>query len=326
MENRITAEFRSEILKEMCTPLTAEGVETLQVNIGKYCNQACLHCHVDAGPQRLKELMSLETMTAVIKVLEENDIESVDITGGAPELHPYIDYFIRETGLLKRKIILRSNLTALLEKEHLLPLLKKNRVEVVASLPCYTEKNVDLQRGSGAYQASISALQKLNNEGYGIDGNELMLNLVYNPAGPVLPGSQGPLESDYKRELGDRYGITFNKLFVMTNMPLGRFKEKLIKNNRYDYYTSLLINSFNKKTVANLMCRKILSVSWDGQIFDCDFNQALGLTVNHGISSKLYDFDLKKLKTREIRVGNHCFGCTAGRGSSCGGELGGMES
>lgn len=318
------SEFASKIYEETHSPLMADGIETLQVNIGRYCNQGCLHCHVDAGPDKKMELMSRETMYRILKILkDQNEISTADITGGAPELHPALEYFIEGIGRFSKKILLRSNLTALLlpGKEGLMDLFAKNRVEIVASLPCYLEKNVDSQRGAGVYKASIQALKLLNESGYGVEGSGLALHLVYNPGGAVLPGCQEVLESDYRRELGARHGIVFNRLFTITNMPLGRFKERLLKGDQYESYVAFLKRSFNKNTIPDLMCRKMLSIRWDGRIFDCDFNQMLDLTVNHGVDSTLSGFDLERLKKREVMVGEHCFGCTAGRGSSCGGEI-----
>ncbi|MBI5184353.1 MAG: arsenosugar biosynthesis radical SAM protein ArsS [Nitrospinae bacterium] len=317
------SEFSSKVYEAIHSPLMADGIDTLQVNIGRHCNQRCLHCHVDAGPDKKTEFMSRETMGMVLKVLAENEIHTLDITGGAPELHPGLGYLLEGAASLGKKAILRSNLSALLlpGNERLIGLLVKNRVEIIASLPCYLEKNVDSQRGAGVYKLSIQALKLLNDRGYGKEGSGLALHLVYNPAGAVLPGRQDALESDYKRELQGRHGIVFNKLLAITNMPIGRFKETLLKGGNYESYAAILKKNFNKETIPELMCRKMLSISWDGRIFDCDFNQMLELTVNHGAASLLSGFDLEVLKKREIMVGDHCFGCAAGRGSSCGGEI-----
>jgi len=268
-------------------------------------------------------MMSPETMDAVIHILERSRIPTADITGGAPELHPRIQHLITGIGDLGKKMIFRSNLTALLltRKGALLDLLKKYRVEIVASLPCYTEENVDAQRGEGVFRDSMKALRELNDTGYGMEGTGLTLNLVYNPLGPSLPGGQEDLESDYKREMKTRYGVSFNRLLTITNMPIGRFRDQLMAQDAYDGYYDLLKRNFNQSTLPNLMCRKMLSVSWDGRIFDCDFNQVLDITVNHGAPRRLADFNLEKLRDRQIEVGDHCFACTAGRGSSCGGEL-----
>ena len=313
--------FQSKIMEEMRSPLRAERIETLQVNLGRYCNQSCRHCHVEAGPGRRKEMMSRETLDRVLEILRENAIGRVDLTGGAPELHPDIAYLLESLASLGKSVLFRSNLTALDERDDLIGLLRKNRVEVVASLPCYLEENVDAQRGRGAYRTAIGALKKLNAQGFGREGSGLLLTLVYNPQGAALPPSQEALEADYKKELLSRHGIVFNNLIAITNMPLGRFKEFLSEKETLGAYADLLRKNFNNKTLPRLMCRRMVNIGWEGGIFDCDFNQMLNIAVNHGAPRTVRDFDLGRLQTREIVVGDHCFGCTAGRGSSCGGEL-----
>jgi len=265
--------------------------------------------------------MSRETLDRVLRILRESEIERVDLTGGAPELHPDIAYLLENLAALGKSVLFRSNLTALDGRDDLIGLLRKNRVEVVASLPCYLEENVDAQRGRGAYHAAIGVLKKLNAQGFGREGSGLLLTLVYNPLGAALPPRQEALEADYKRELADRHGIVFNKLLAITNMPLGRFKESLAEKGTLGAYADLLRKNFNEKTLPHLMCRKMVNIGWEGGIFDCDFNQMLNIAVNHGAPRNVNNFDLERLRTREIAVGDHCFGCAAGRGSSCGGEL-----
>lgn len=316
-------DFHSRIFEEIHAPLTAERIETIQINLGAYCNQTCRHCHVDAGPLRFNDLMSVEIIESVLNLISNNEIKRVDITGGAPELHPRLEYLVTKAACLGKKLIVRSNLTLLGgEKRNLVELFKTHRVEVMASLPCYLEKNVDRMRGAGTYRSSIQALKLLNAAGYGVEGSEWALNLIYNPNGPFLPNSQKNLEADYRRELKERHGVVFSKLFVLANMPVGRFKKELVEDNKLADYACLLKRNFNKETISNLMCRKMLSVRWDGQIFDCDFNQTLNLPVNHEATlMSSGDLDLDGLNNRRIRVGEHCFACTAGKGSSCGGEL-----
>ena len=303
-------------------PLRARAIETLQVNVGKLCNQTCRHCHVDAGPTRT-EIMTRETAEVVVDVLCRYDIPNVDITGGAPELNPNFEYLVREARALGRHVMDRSNLTVFyVEGKGYLPeFLRDHQVEVIASLPCYLEKNVDFQRGKGVFSKSIEALEWLNRLGYAKPGTGLLLNLVYNPLGPSLPPPQKPLEEDYRRELGGRYGIVFNNLYTITNMPISRFLTDLVRNGNYERYTELLVEKFNRATVDGLMCRNLVSVGWDGTLYDCDFNQMLEMPVNGGAPRHIRDFDAFLLARREIRTGIHCFGCTAGSGSSCTGAL-----
>ncbi len=303
-------------------PLKAAGVETLQVNVGKLCNQTCRHCHVDAGPTRT-EIMPREIAEIVIDVLRRYDIRNVDITGGAPELNPNFDYLVTEARALGRRVIDRCNLTVFFVegKQSLPEFLRGHHVEVTASLPCYLEKNVEAQRGKGVYGKSIEALQWLNRLGYGQPETGLVLNLVYNPLGPSLPPPQPQLESDYRQQLGGNYGIVFNHLYTLTNMPISRFLLDLTRHGNYERYMELLLEKFNPDTVDGLMCRSLVSVGWDGTLYDCDFNQMLDMPVNHGLPSHIRDFDAFLLARREIRTGAHCFGCTAGSGSSCMGSL-----
>lgn len=314
-----------EKLAQICRwPLRAAGIETLQVNVGKLCNQTCRHCHVDAGPTRT-EIMTRETAELVIEVLRRYDIPNVDITGGAPELNSEFDYLVREARALGRRVMDRSNLTVFFVegKGYLPEFLRDHQVEVIASLPCYLEKNVDAQRGKGVFSKSIEALQWLNRLGYGRPGTGLVVNLVYNPIGPSLPPPQKELEDAYRRELSERFGIVFNKLYTITNMPISRFRVDLVRHGNYDGYMELLVQKFNPATVEGVMCRTLVSVGWDGTLYDCDFNQMLEMPVDHGLPRHLRDFDAFVLARREIRMGAHCFGCTAGSGSSCTGALSG---
>jgi radical SAM/Cys-rich protein len=310
--------------------LAAEGLqlgrarpEILQVNVGKLCNLTCMHCHVNAGPKR-KEIMTRETIDRVIDWLSKSEIAIVDLTGGAPEMIPDFRYFIERVKALQppRHVIDRCNLTILLEHgyEDLAQFLKRKKVEIIASMPCYTPENVNAQRGEGVFDGSIAALQLLNSLGYGIDP-ESPLHLVYNPVGAFLPPSQAELEADFKRELAAHFGVVFNKLYTITNLPIGRFAAHLRHNNKLEDYMELLINAFNPATVDGLMCRNTISVGWHGEVYDCDFNQQLGMQWCNGRLLFLWDIDPDKIDNREIMTGDHCFGCTAGAGSSCGGVL-----
>lgn len=314
--------FEDKLIQIGRSPLVAAGVETLQVNVGKLCNQTCRHCHVDAGPTRT-EIMTAETAQLVVDVLRRYDIPNVDITGGAPELNPNFDDLVREARAQGRRVMDRSNLTVFFVegKQYLPEFLRDHQVEIVASLPCYTEKNVDTQRGKGVFAKSVEALQWLNRLGYGRPETGLVLNLVYNPLGPSLPPPQEQLEADYRRELGEHFGIVFNHLLTITNMPISRFLTDLVRHGNYDGYMNLLVERFNPQTVDGVMCRTMVSVGWDGTLYDCDFNQMLEMPINHGLPQHLRDFDAFLLGRREIRTGAHCLGCTAGSGSSCGGAL-----
>jgi radical SAM/Cys-rich protein len=310
--------------------LAAEGLrlrsarpEILQINVGKLCNLTCVHCHVNAGPKR-KEIMTRGTIDRVIDWLAKTEIPTVDFTGGAPEMIPDFRYFVERVKELQpsRHVIDRCNLTILLEHGHedLAAFLARNEVEIIASMPCYTPENVNAQRGEGVFEGSIVALQLLNSLGYGIDP-ELPLHLIYNPVGAFLPPSQAELEADYKRELKTHFGIVFNKLYTITNLPIGRFVAYLRHNNKVDEYMDLLVNAFNPATIEGLMCRNTISVGWRGEVYDCDFNQQLGMQWNNGAPIFLWDVDPDKVGNREIMTGNHCFGCTAGAGSSCSGAI-----
>ncbi len=310
--------------KDRIQGLVRERAQTIQVNLGKLCNQVCLHCHVDAGPHKTKENMNRETVDNLLKVLEASShVKVLDLTGGAPELNPEfrrIVTFARELGL---HVIDRCNLTVLFEKgqEDLAQFLADQRVEVVASLPCYLEDNVDKQRGDGVFEKSIAGLSLLNKLGFGVPGSGLTLNLVFNPSGPVLPPSQVELEARYKTELFERFGIKFNRLFTITNMPIKRFLFDLKKSGQYESYMQLLATNFNDAAFSQVMCKSMVSVGWDGKLFDCDFNQMLNLPLN---GERLHLNDLQNfddLNNLKIKVADHCYGCTAGQGSSCRGSL-----
>ena len=303
-------------------------VDTLQVNLGYKCNQTCLHCHVNAGPTRT-EMMSLDTVEEVLAYLRRQGIPTVDITGGAPELNHHFRYLVRAARSLGVHVIDRCNLTVLEEpgQEDLAEFLAAQRVEIVASLPCYTEELVDRQRGKGVYEKSIRAILRLNRLGYARDGNGLDLHLVYNPQGPVLPPEQKKLEADYKRVLGETFGIRFNRLYTLANMPIARFGSTLVSKGEFNGYMQLLRASYRAENLDAVMCRSLLSVDWQGVVYDCDFNQMLGLPLRLAGQTKprltLADLLERDLKGAGIVVKDHCFGCTAGQGSSCGGALAG---
>lgn len=317
------ASFKGKLETLGSFPLQANGVEILQVNVGKMCNQVCKHCHVDAGPDR-KEIMTIANMQLCLKVLAHSAIKIVDLTGGAPEMNPNFRWFVTEIKKLNKHIIVRCNLTIILanKKYHDLPeFFKQHDVEVVSSLPSFTKDRTDRQRGDGVFEDSIKALQMLNAVGYGCSDKGLQLNLVYNPAGAFLPPSQQALEAEYKEELFQRFGIQFNNLYAITNMPISRYLDYLLSTGNYDKYMEKLVNAFNPLAVKNVMCRNTISVGWDGFLYDCDFNQMLELPVSTKKSLHLKDFDIATLANRAIVVNQHCYGCTAGAGSSCGGEV-----
>ena len=311
-------------LAEHALPLRHTKTEVLQINVGKLCNLTCVHCHVNAGPKR-KEIMTRETIDRIIAWLGKTDIPTVDLTGGAPEMIPDFRYFIERVCALepKRHVVDRCNLTILLEPgyEDLAQFLAGRKVEIIASMPCYSPENVNAQRGEGVFDGSIKALQLLNSLGYGID-LALPLHLVYNPNGAFLPAPQAELETDYKRELKEHFGIVFNNLYTITNLPIARFASWLRNNNKLEEYMQLLMDNFNVATVEGLMCRNTINVSWRGEVFDCDFNQMLKMQWRDGDQPLLlWDIDPAEVENREILTGSHCFGCTAGAGSSCGGAL-----
>jgi radical SAM/Cys-rich protein len=303
-------------------PFRATGISVLQINVGKLCNQTCHHCHVDAGPDRI-ESMSRETAEQCMAVLANTDIPTVDLTGGAPELNPNFRWLVEQARLLNRHVIDRCNLTVLLvpSQQDLAGFLATHQVEIVASLPYYRASQTDAQRGDGVFDKSIEAIRILNRLGYGQDASGLILNLAYNPVGAFLPPKQEPTEALFKRELSTRFGIVFNRLYTITNMPISRFLEFLVESDNYAGYMDRLANAFNPAAAAGVMCRSTLSVGWDGTLYDCDFNQMLDLPVDHGVPSHIRDFDPARLHRRRIVTGNHCYGCTAGSGSSCGGAV-----
>src|SRR5215510_1592817 len=300
------------------------AVDVLQVNMGRYCNLACIHCHVESGPTRT-EMMSRETVDGVLRFLTITSIPTLDITGGAPELHPDFDYLVAAARELGRHVMDRCNLTVIFEpgKEYLPEFFKLNQVELVCSLPCYSKENVDKQRGKGTFDASIRALQRLNEIGYGQDGSDLVLNLVYNPVGPHLPPPQDKLEQDYKTNLREQFGIVFNHLFCLSNMPITRYATHLKLRGEYEPYLKLLEANFNPATLDRVMCRDLISIGWDGLVYDCDFNQMLDLPIRShaGKPFHIKTLALDQVERHEITVGNHCYACTAGSGSSCGGAL-----
>ena len=314
--------FAQALADSGCPELRASGIRVLQINLGKRCNQTCRHCHVDAGPDR-REVMTPETVAACLDVVARAGIPMVDITGGAPELHPEFRRLVRASRALGANVIDRCNLTILLAPgyQDLPEFLASQRVEVVASLPCYLATNTDAQRGDGVFDRSIEALRRLNACGYGREGTGLMLTLVFNPAGPTLPPDQSALEADYRRELRARYGVEFTQLFTITNMPISRFLEDLARTGRLDGYMDALVTAFNPAAAAGLMCRTTLSVGWDGRLFDCDFNQMLDLPLGPGLPQYVREFDLGALSDRLVVTRQHCYGCTAGSGSSCQGAV-----
>jgi radical SAM/Cys-rich protein len=302
--------------------LRAESVSTLQINLGRKCNQACRHCHVDASPVR-KEMMTDEVVEACLDVLASTPtIATVDVTGGAPELHPRFREIVRRAGALRRHVMVRHNLTVQCEpgQQDLPEFFAAQRCEVLCSLPHYTQEATDRQRGAGVYARSITALERLNAVGYG-RGDGLVLNLVANPVGAFLPPRQEDLERDARAYLLAQHGIVFDRLYTITNMPIARFAQWLRGAGLYEDYQDRLERAFNPATVAGLMCRSLLSVSWTGSLHDCDFNQMLGMALSEGVPETIHDFRLAPLAKRRIRTDAHCFGCTAGAGSSCGGVL-----
>ncbi len=298
-------------------------IEIFQINIGKLCNQTCAHCHVDAGPDKKVENMDRATLETCLDIVIGNNIPTVDITGGAPEMNAHFRWFVESCSAAGIKVMVRCNLTIIManKKYHDLPdFFVANKVHVVSSLPYFTASRTDSQRGDGVFNDSIEALQRLNNVGYGIEGSGLILDLVYNPSGAFLPGDQSELESEFKRQLLRRYDIVFNNLYAITNLPVSRFLDYLIESGNYETYMTELSEAFNSVTVGGLMCRSTISVSWDGYIYDCDFNQMLDMKSDVK-APHINDFNAESLSKRRIKTNQHCYGCTAGAGSSCGGEV-----
>ena len=314
--------FEEKMRAARLDPLCATGVTVFQINVGKLCNQTCRHCHVDAGPDR-KEIMTRETAELCIRALAKTDIPNVDITGGAPELNPNFRWLVEQGVELGRHVIDRCNLSVLLlpAQSELACFLAQNKVEVIASLPYFRAAQTDAQRGDGVFDKSMCALRKLNELGYGQPGTGLLLNLVHNPVGAFLPPKQQAMEAQFRRELERRHGAVFNSLFTITNMPIGRFLEFLLASGNYEGYMQRLANTFNPVAAAGVMCRYTISVGWDGTLYDCDFNQMLALPLGFEAPQHVRDFDPALLFERRIATRNHCYGCTAGTGSSCGGSI-----
>ena len=317
------------LLKQHNIKLAPRSIDTLQVNLTRLCNQVCRHCHVDSSPTRT-EMLSSEGIVKCLEILEQHpQITKLDLTGGAPELHPSFDEFVEQAVAMGKYVMVRHNLTVQSDgnpqngesKEYLPRFFAQNRVEVISSLPYYQAYFTDAQRGAGVFGKSIKGLQRLNAEGYGIENSGLLLNLVYNPVGPYLPPAQKNLEADFKLELNAKYGLKFNHLYTITNMPINRFKLHLEHSGQYEAYMEKLMASFNPAAAEEVMCRSLISVDYDGRVYDCDFNQMLTLQANgkRGLGLSIFDFDFNETLERQIRFADHCLGCTAGSGSSCGG-------
>ncbi|RMF74521.1 MAG: radical SAM/Cys-rich domain protein [Acidobacteria bacterium] len=314
--------FDDVLARHGLAPLEAAAIEVLQVNVGRLCNQTCSHCHVDAGPDRTDAVMSRETAAQCLAVLEREAIPTLDITGGAPELNPQFRFLVEGARALGRRVIDRCNLTVLLlpSQADTVEFLARHEVEIVASLPCYLSRNTDAQRGDRVFERSIRALRRLNQAGYGT-GGALRLTLVHNPVGASLPGDQAALERDYRRELAERHGVTFDELYTITNMPIARFLEHLEREGQTARYLDTLVGAFNPVAAQNVMCRTYLSVGWDGRLYDCDFNQMLDLAPAEGAPRTIAELLERGAAPRRIVTDRHCFGCTAGAGSSCAGAL-----
>jgi len=315
--------FKEKVKNSNIQQVRPTGLEILQINVGYMCNQVCSHCHVDAGPDR-KEIMTQETMEQILQVLRNSKINTVDLTGGAPEMHPQFRWFVEEIRKTEvEEIIVRSNLTIILanKKYNDLPeFFSEHKIHVISSLPFYKRNKTDLQRGDGVFDSSIKALQMLNAVGFGLPNSELQLDLVYNPSGAFLPGDQKALELDFKKALAEDFNIKFNLLFTITNLPISRFLDYLIASENYEEYMHALVDAFNPSAVGNVMCTNTISVSWEGFLFDCDFNQMLDLKVDSTIAH-ISEFNSTVLDDRNIRLSQHCYGCTAGAGSSCQGSI-----
>lgn len=313
--------YFDEVLQQQGLNLKHARPNELQINLGKLCNLACHHCHVDAGPKRT-EIMSWATMQKILDWADKANIEKADLTGGAPEMNPHFREFCHALQAMGVQITSRCNITVLYEpgQEDLAQWYTDNKVRLVCSLPCYTEDNVDAQRGKGVFDKSIAGLQQLNSFGYGIEP-ELSLDLVYNPGGAFLPPPQEGLEADYRKMLGDNFDIKFSNLLAITNIPINRFAHALKRDGEIDDYQHLLVSNFNGSTVEQLMCRHLINLDWEGRVFDCDFNQMLDIPMSGGPTRYLWELDIDAIKGQDIATNRHCFGCTAGAGSSCGGVL-----
>ncbi|QDT90097.1 arsenosugar biosynthesis radical SAM (seleno)protein ArsS [Gimesia algae] len=314
--------FEKQLQQHQLPNLQATRIDTLQVNLGKLCNMTCEHCHVDAGPDR-REIMTAETVKECLQALQHPGFEILDLTGGAPEMNPQFREMVIAARQLGKRVIDRCNLTILLAPgfQDLSKFLAEHQVEIVASLPCYLQENTDAQRGNGAFQKSIDALQLLNSFGYGTSDSGLKLTLVYNPVGFSLPPDQSELEAAYQRELKTRFDIQFTNLITITNMPISRFLSELIQQGQFEEYMERLVSAFNPGTVSGLMCRSILSVDWEGYLYDCDFNQMLNIPIAVSEQRHIRNFNYDDLVNRNINSSQHCYGCTAGAGSSCGGAI-----
>ncbi|MCB0738891.1 MAG: arsenosugar biosynthesis radical SAM protein ArsS [Bacteroidetes bacterium] len=314
--------FESKLIQSGLFPFKARSIDTLQINVGKMCNQVCKHCHVDAGPDR-KEIMTRETMQHCLDAIDKAGIKIVDLTGGAPEMNPDFRWFVEEITKRGAHVMVRCNLTIIVANKKYFDLpdfFKKHKVEVVSSLPHFSARRTDAQRGEGVFEKSIKALKMLNEVGYGMEGSGLKLNLVYNPTGAFMPADQTGLELEFKRKLKDGWNIEFNSLYAITNIPISRYLEYLVASENYDGYMQKLIDSYNPQAAEGVMCRDMISVGWDGYLYDCDFNQMLEMEVATS-KTHISEFDAEVLLNREIKVNQHCYGCTAGAGSSCGGTV-----
>lgn len=302
-------------------PLEPTSIDIFQVNMGKMCNQVCKHCHVDAGPDR-KEIMTRDTMQLCLDALDQSDISTIDLTGGAPEMNPDFRWFVEQLSQRGKHIIVRCNLTIILanKKYHDLPdFFRQHKIEVVSSLPHFSARRTDAQRGEGVFEKSIQALQMLNQVGYGVPDSDLKLNLVYNPSGAFLPPDQNGLQNDFKRKLEEDFNIVFNELYAITNLPISRFLDYLVASDNYEDYMQKLVDAFNPTAADSVMCRNTISIGWDGYLYDCDFNQMLDLKLQNDAPEHIKNFDVDALTNRNVILNNHCYGCTAGAGSSCGG-------
>lgn len=324
LNKSLDVKFSDKLKAQNLFPLPAQKLEIFQINVGKMCNQVCQHCHVDAGPDR-KEIMTKDTMLLCLEAIKKSGASTVDLTGGAPEMNPDFRWFVEEIAVLGKKIIVRCNLTIIVanKKHNDLPeFFKKHKIEVVSSLPYFTATKTDAQRGDGVFEKSIKALKMLNDVGYGIEGSGLTLNLVYNPSGAFLPSDQNALQKEFKDKLKSLYDIQFNSLFAITNLPVSRFLEYLVRSENYEGYMEKLVNAYNPAAAENVMCRNTLSISWDGFIYDCDFNQMLEMKIAVEPNQQhLSNFLMDSISKRNIIVNQHCYGCTAGAGSSCSGNV-----
>jgi radical SAM/Cys-rich protein len=314
-------DFDHKIRESLPEGLMSDGIRTLQINLGRYCNLSCGHCHLECSPSR-GEIMPKSIMAKIISSLGEAPFDLIDVTGGSPERHPHFRFFVNELCSKGYKVQVRTNLTNLIEPSlsDLIPLFSTLCVSLVGSMPCYLEDNVDAQRGEGVYGKAVTAIQMLNRVGYGLE-DRLALHLAFNPGGFVLPPAQLELEEVYRVELGRRFDIRFSKLIVLTNMPIGRYRRQLERDGGMETYMKTLRDAFNPSTLPHLMCRHQVAIDWDGTLYDCDFNLALGIAVNHGSPNRIGGIEYERLAHRSIMTGTHCFGCTAGSGSSCSGAL-----